>query len=161
MLNSGGCAVHPDGTLKDVSEIDWDYNPDGEMPASASANSNVVALPDSPPKIHSFFARQAPPATKLAGACHFIHTTHLSTCVINPNNLMNTIGPSSHMPSSTSPAKCKASGLVSSYHTIHKVIAKPSSDGDTVLAMRFAFPPLWRQLMLRRTEVITQVSMRA
>ena len=131
MSNSGhdhGCAVHPDGMLKDALEIVWDYNPDGEMPAPASAESNVVDLHNSPSKIHPFFAGQVPPAIKLAGACCSIHTTHPSACVIDPTNLMNTAGPSLGMPSSTTPVKCKASGPVPSRHVIRKVIAEPSSD---------------------------------
>jgi len=132
MSNSGhdhGCAVHPDDTLKDASEIDWDYDPDE---THAPADSTAAALPtNSPSRIHPFFAGRPPPTIKLAGARRSVRTTRPSARASDPNNMMSTVGSSSGMQSSTAAAKRKASGPAPSRRIVRKVIAEPSSDGES------------------------------
>jgi hypothetical protein len=57
-----GCAVNPDGSLKDASEIDWVFDKDDEAPLVA------------------------------AGSRHSGHTIRPSSCIIDPNNAMGLVG---------------------------------------------------------------------
>jgi hypothetical protein len=133
MLNSSdpdrSCAIRPDGTLKDASEIDWHYDPDKEV--SARADVAVAPLPtDSPPSIDPFFAGQAPVTIKVAGAHRSIHVTHPSARAIDPNNTMTAAGALLGMQSSTAPAKHKAAGPAPACHVARKVISEPSADDE-------------------------------
>ena len=69
-----GCTVHPDGTLKDSSEIDWHHDKDDKIPmvavsSSTSFNMVQVAAPSSK-GIHPFFAWKTAAAVVVAGSCH-------------------------------------------------------------------------------------------
>ncbi|KAF8799820.1 hypothetical protein BYT27DRAFT_7217371 [Phlegmacium glaucopus] len=76
-----GCAVHPDGTLKDASEIEWQYDKDDDAPmASCSSSSKSIA---------SFFAKKALPANLVAGSRHSARTTRPSARILDPENAMN------------------------------------------------------------------------
>jgi hypothetical protein len=118
-----GCAVRPDGTLKDASEIDWEFDPDG-ADLAAIPNSSTMAAPSSgaPLKIHPFFAGQAPPTINLAGSRRSARSTRPSARAIDPDNAMN------------APAKRKASGPAPKRCVSRKIIAErpePQSDGES------------------------------
>jgi hypothetical protein len=103
-----GCTVRPDGTLKDASEIDWDYDP--EEAAAAHINSTTVAASSSsaPLTIHPFFT----------GARCSTHAARPSACTMDPDNVMNAL------------AKCKASSPTQYRRLSHKIVVESQSDGE-------------------------------
>jgi hypothetical protein len=102
-----GCTVRPDGTLKDASEIDWDYDPD-EAVAEHINSTMAASFSSAPPNIHPFFT----------GACCSTHATCPSARTIDPDNMMN------------APAKHKASSPTQKHHLSHKIIVESQSDGE-------------------------------
>jgi hypothetical protein len=103
-----GCTVQPDGTLKDASEIDWDYDP--EEVAAAHIDSTTVAASSSsaPLTIHPFFT----------GACHSTHAAHPSVRTMDPDNVMNAL------------AKRKASSPTQYHRLSRKIVVESQSDGE-------------------------------
>jgi hypothetical protein len=71
--NPSGCAVHPDSTLKDASEIEWHNN---------KGHDSLIA----PAMPHPFFTH---PALTLAASHHSACTIRPSTHVLDPDNVMN------------------------------------------------------------------------
>jgi hypothetical protein len=80
-MASDSCAVAPDGTLLDASQILWFNDPDDNKPmvtaTSLTAQHHIPAT-----MLDSFFTK-VPPA-----ACRSTHASRLSTKAINPNNLI-------------------------------------------------------------------------
>jgi hypothetical protein len=60
-----GCAIHPDGSLKNASEIDWHFDKDDNAQFTVTEKS-----PKSGPSqtLHPFFLGQASPALLVAGS---------------------------------------------------------------------------------------------
>ena len=123
-----GCAVHPDGTLKDASEIDWHHDKDDKIPMAAVSSSkslNMVQVASSK-GIHSFFEWKTAAAAVIASSCCSGQTMCPSTHLTNPDNAMN--GPrSSSNPVSTRTQnsmtqKRKAASPASSHHVIHRAV---------------------------------------
>jgi hypothetical protein len=93
-----GCAVHPDGSLK---EIEWHFDKDNETPSTAAKK-----LPGSGPAssmssqtLHPFLLGHAQvPAIFVTGSCRSGRATRPSNHVVDPDNVMN----SAPVPSSTS-----------------------------------------------------------
>jgi hypothetical protein len=75
-LSSAGCAVRPDGTLKDASEIVFYRDKDDDSPIA-------------PTKVHPFFTNQPPPGLMVAGSRRSARTTRPSARIIDPDNAMN------------------------------------------------------------------------
>lgn len=115
--NDRGCAVRLDGNLKDASEIEWDYDPDGTVPIPADF---TMATPFStaPSKIHPFFTGQAPPAIKLAGARRSTRIIRPSARAVDPDNMMN------------APSKRKASGPASKRRVTRKTVAESQTRSE-------------------------------
>jgi hypothetical protein len=74
-----GCAVRPDGSLKEASEIDWTFDPDQETPPTAPA-----LLTSEKTKVHPFFSGEAPPAASRRSG----RATRPSNRIVDPNNVM-------------------------------------------------------------------------
>jgi hypothetical protein len=102
-----GCAVRPDGTLKDASEIDWDYDPD-EAVAEHIDSTTAASFSSAPLNIHPFFT----------GARRSTHAACPSAHTIDPDNMMN------------APAKCKASSPTQKCCLSRKIIVESQSDGE-------------------------------
>ena len=82
----------------------------------------VAPSSDASSKIHQFFAGQAPLTINLAGSHCFTHSTHLSACIIDPDNAINAL------------TKHKASGPAPNCCVSCKIIAewpKPQSNGES------------------------------
>ena len=139
-----GCAVHPDSTLKDASEIEWHHDKDDKIPMagaslSTSFNTAQVAAPSSK-GIHSFFEQKTAAAVIVAGSRHSGQTMCPSTCLTDPDNAMN--GPRSSSNSVTTwtqnsmTQKCKAASPTLSHRVIHRVVNSedegeaPITDGE-------------------------------
>jgi len=88
-----GCTVHPDGSLKDASEIKWHFNKDNETPMANPMPCESQASPGTlpPSQIHPFFSGCAVPATFIAGFCCSCHATHPSNHVVDPDNVMGSV----------------------------------------------------------------------
>lgn len=81
-----GCAVLPDGSLKDASEIEWHFDKNDETPiAPTLPGSSAVASP-----LHPFFSPHAP-AILVAGSRHSGRTARPSNRLVDPDNLMASI----------------------------------------------------------------------
>jgi hypothetical protein len=104
--NEHGCTIHPDGTLKDASEINWDYDPDEVVP-KITDTTMAASSSSAPAEIHPFFS----------GAHQSTRAIHPSACTIDPDNVMN------------ASAKRKASSPAPNHCLARKIIAKPQSNG--------------------------------
>jgi hypothetical protein len=102
-----GCAVRPDGTLKDASEIDWDYDPDDAV-AEQIDSTTAASSSSAPPKIHPFFT----------GARRSTRAARPSARTIDPDNVMN------------APAKRKASSPTQKRRLSRRIIVESQSDGE-------------------------------
>ena len=139
-----GCAVRPDGTLKDASEIEWHHDKDDEIPmagasSSTSFNTVQVAAPSSK-GIHSFFEQKTAAAVVVAGSRRSGRTMRPSTRLTDPDNAMN--GPRSSSNSVTTRTqngmtqKRKAASPASSRRVIRRVVNSedegeaPITDGE-------------------------------
>ena len=79
-----GCAVGPEGNLKDASEIQWYHDKDDDAPiatAPPSPASNGVAVP-------SFFSKNGP-VNIIAGSRRSTRSTRPSARILDPENAMN------------------------------------------------------------------------
>ena len=123
-----GCAVHPDSTLKDASEIDWHHDKDNKIPmvaVSSSKSLNTVQVA-SLKGIHSFFEQKTAAAVVIAGSHCSGRTMRPSTCLTDLDNAMN--GPHSSSNSVSTQTqngmtqKCKAASPASSRHVICRVV---------------------------------------
>ena len=96
-----GCALRPDGSLKDASEIEWQFDVDNDItpslsgPSSISGPSSGLSSGDSgPSKIHSFFSSTPTtsstlqPVTFAAGSRRSGRVTRPSNHILDPNNAM-------------------------------------------------------------------------
>jgi hypothetical protein len=87
-----GCAVRPDGTLKDAAEIEWHFDKDDEIPLTAAEKlpgSSPAASSSSPSPsqtVHPFFSGHAPPAISVRRSGRAIRP---SNRVVDPDNAMN------------------------------------------------------------------------
>ena len=139
-----GCAVRPDGTLKDASEIDWHHDKDDEIPmaavsSSTSFNTVQVAAPSSK-GIHPFFARKTAAAVVVASSRRSGRTMRPSTCLTDPDNAMNSPCSSSNSVSTRTQnsmtQKRKAASPASSRCVIRRVVNSedegeaPITDGE-------------------------------
>jgi hypothetical protein len=84
-----GCAVRSDGTLKDASEIEWEYDVDEASPKTPIPPVASTSL--TPPNIHPFFTGHPAPATGImaAGSRRSARTLRPSARILDPNNAMN------------------------------------------------------------------------
>jgi hypothetical protein len=133
-----GCAIHPNGSLKDASEIEWHFDKDDETPLTAAKKSpgSGPASSMSSQTLHPFLLGHAQaPAIFIAGSHHSGHATHPSNCVVDPDNVIN----SAPVPSSTSTrskvvtGKRKSSIQTSSRHVVQKIVhlSGDSDDNDS------------------------------
>ena len=102
-VSPAGCTVHPDGTLKDASEIKWFNDRDDETPLASSVSqvvSGAVAQ-----VVHPFFSGQSASAAIVAGSCHFVHTSCLLCRLLDLKEAATVLKESSSWHSDT---KCKA-----------------------------------------------------
>jgi hypothetical protein len=83
-----GCAVHPDGSLKDASEIDWHFNKDDNTPFTATEKLHKSGPSQT---LHLGFLGQASLALLVAGSCQSGYTIHPSNCIVDPDNVMNSV----------------------------------------------------------------------
>ena len=98
-----GCAVNPDVSLKDTSEIDWSFDKEDETPLTVAGNSlgstSGPAISESEPSqtFHPFFMGHAQaPAIFVAGSRRSGRAICPSNRVVDPDNAMNSApGPSS------------------------------------------------------------------
>jgi len=81
-MSSDNCAVGPDGELLDESEIPWVYDPDDDRPMPPATTSSTDQRQLSATTLDSFIT-QVPPA-----ACRSTCTSHPSTKVTDPDNVM-------------------------------------------------------------------------
>lgn len=126
-----GCAVRPDGTLKDASEIDWQFDKDNETPVvvhspSVSQGVAVVQPASSSQGITSFFLKIPAPAVIVAGARRSSRTSRPSTCVLDPDNALN--GHASPKQGSAG-QKRKAVPAPASRRVSRKVVVSDDEDG--------------------------------
>ena len=87
-MSPDGCAVHPDGTLKDASEIEWFNDKDDDAPLTSDSqpvSRAAVPFSDSsnsstpnPQVTHPFFSGQRQPAILVAGSRWSTRTTRPS-----------------------------------------------------------------------------------
>ncbi|KAF8225585.1 hypothetical protein L208DRAFT_1012419, partial [Tricholoma matsutake] len=80
-----GCAVCPDGSLKDALEIDWHFNKDDNTPFTVAAKSLEYG---SSQTLHPFFLGQASPAIIVAGSRRSSCAIRPSNHVVDPDNVM-------------------------------------------------------------------------
>jgi hypothetical protein len=93
-----GCALRPDGTLKDASEIRWHYDVDDELPmpsASTSSAPSTSSIPADNPKIHPFFTGQPPQGVMIAGSRRSGRAIRPSARILDPDNAMSAANPTS------------------------------------------------------------------
>jgi hypothetical protein len=90
--SDSGCTVCSDGTLKDVSEIEWHCNKDDDLPIA-------------PTQLHPFFTNQPAPAVMVAGSHRSACPLRHFACVVDPDNAMNK--GSSSIPASLTAVKQK------------------------------------------------------
>jgi hypothetical protein len=118
-----GCAVRPDGTLKDASEIKWSHDLDDETPLSRPAAAPAWNPAASSAPIHPFFSHRStqsivpvPPTN--TGSRRSGRTTRPSNRIIDPDNAMfaDTTG------------KRKAQGLKSTRNVNPKTISEDEDD---------------------------------
>ena len=94
-----GCALRPDGTLKDASEIDWQFDVDDDItpslsgPSSIGPSSGPSSGDSGPSKIHPFFSSAVVsstlrPATFAAGSRRSGRATRPSNRILDPDNAM-------------------------------------------------------------------------
>ena len=87
-----GCAVHPDGSLKDTSEIEWHFDKDNETPLTIAEKlpKSCPAASTSSQPLHSFLlGRAQSPAVVVTGSRRSGHATHPSNHVVDSDNSMN------------------------------------------------------------------------
>jgi len=81
-MSSDNCAVGPDGKLLDESEIDWVHDPDDDTPIAPAMTSSMDQCQLSATSLDSFVTQV--PLAAHQSTC----TSHLSTKVTDPNNVM-------------------------------------------------------------------------
>ncbi|KAF8803446.1 hypothetical protein BYT27DRAFT_7214747 [Phlegmacium glaucopus] len=90
MATSDQCALGPDGTMLEPSEIIWFNDPDNPTPIPPIGPiQQAGAFPHFPPKsptIHLFFHGGPPPVTMVAGSQCSTHVSHPSKRVLDPDN---------------------------------------------------------------------------
>jgi len=119
-----GCAVRPDGSLKDASEIEWHFDKDDETPiASASQGSPTVA-----PPTHPFFSAHAP-AILVAGSRRSGRTARPSNRLVDPDNAMASVAGTSS-PQSI-PRKRKAPQLKPTCRVIRRTVYISGDEGNS------------------------------
>ncbi|KAF8240608.1 hypothetical protein L208DRAFT_1231574 [Tricholoma matsutake] len=125
-----GCAVCPNGSLKDASEINWHFDKDDNTPFTVTAKSPESG---SSQTLHPFFLGQASPAILVAGS-------HQSGCAIHPSN--HVVDPDNVMNSTSSTQKQKAPVRKSSCHVIQMTVhlsedsCDDKSDGEDATTSR-------------------------
>ena len=118
-----GCAVHPNGSLKDASEIEWHFDKDDETPLTAAEK-----LPSSGPTLsssswtpHPFFSGHAQvPAIFVAGSRCSGHAICPSNCIVDPDNAMNSAPGRSSTRNKVVAGKWKAPTQISSHCIVQK-----------------------------------------
>jgi len=117
MANSvSQCAVGPDGTLLDTSDIQWFNDPDDVEPLPStllSVTPGDSTVTSSEPEVHPFCRKSVLPATTVAGALQSTHAIHPSARAIDPDNMET---------STSTRQKCSCKASLPSQHTSHKVI---------------------------------------
>ena len=87
-----GCALRPDGTLKDASEIDWSFDRDDDDTPSLSSTSAVASTSGpSGPEVHPFFSGTLRPATFAAASRRSGRATRPSNRIADPDNVMGIV----------------------------------------------------------------------
>jgi len=81
-----GCAVRPNGSLKDALEIDWHFDKDDHTPFTVAAKSPESG---SSQMLHPFFSGQASPAILVTGSRRSGRTICPSNRIVDPDNVMN------------------------------------------------------------------------
>lgn len=124
-----GCAVRPDGSLKDASEIDWHFDKDDDTPSSPAEKLCGSGPPDSSQILHPFFSGHASPAVLVAGSRRSSRTSRPSNRVVDPDNVMNSaIGTSSTRKVAT--GKRKAQNHKPACRVIQKTSHVSGDSGD-------------------------------
>jgi len=93
-MASEGCAVGPDGELRDVSEIEFFNDPNDDQPIAPATTSLTVQ-----PLLNSFVTKLPPPARRSN------RVPRPSTKVIDPDNAMATKCKTSDAPN-PNPSRC-------------------------------------------------------
>ena len=118
-----GCAIHPDGSLKDASEIEWHFDKDDETPLTATEKSPSPGptLSSSSWTPHPFFLGHAQaPEIFVAGSHHSSHAIHPSNCIVDPDNVMNSAPGWSSTKNKVVAGKRKAPTQIFSCHVVQK-----------------------------------------
>jgi hypothetical protein len=128
-----GCAVHPDGSLKDASEIEWHFDKDDETPLTATEKSpgSGPAASTSSQTLHPFLLGHAQaPAIFVAGSRRSGRATRPSNRVVDPDNAMNSAPVPSSTRSKVVTGKRKASIQKSSSRRVVQKIVHLSGNSD-------------------------------
>jgi hypothetical protein len=128
-----GCAVHPNGSLKDASEIEWHFDKDDETPLTATEKSpgSGSASSTSSQTLHPFLLGHAQaPAIFVAGSRRSGRATCPSNRVVDPDNAMNSAPVPSSKKSKVVTGKRKASIQRSSSRCVVQKIVHLSGDSD-------------------------------
>ena len=88
-LPDPGCAIRPDGSLKDASEIDWHFDKDDDAPITMAEKSPMSGPPGSSHILHPYFLGHASPAVQVAGSRRSSCASRPSNHVVDPDNAMN------------------------------------------------------------------------
>jgi len=111
-----GCAIRPDNSLKDASEIEWSYDKDNDSPMAP-----VSSTSESSTTVHPFFTR-CPPAKVVAGSRRSARALRPSARIRDPDNVMNNSASSSSAPNpSAANGKRKAPPSLPSRRIARKV----------------------------------------
>ncbi|KAF8810836.1 hypothetical protein BYT27DRAFT_7091006 [Phlegmacium glaucopus] len=87
MATSDQCALGPDGTMLEPSEIIWFNDPDDPTPIPPIQQAGTFpTFPPKSPTIHPFFHGGPPPATMVAGSRRSTRVSHPSKRVLDPDN---------------------------------------------------------------------------
>jgi hypothetical protein len=87
--SASGCAVGPDGSLLDASQIKWFHDADDALPfapASSSPSSGDKASTSSEAGVHPLFRRRPAATLKVAGARRSARALRPSARMIDPDN---------------------------------------------------------------------------
>jgi hypothetical protein len=129
--STSSCAVGPDGTLLNVSKIQWFNDPDNNNPLPSLSSPVPTTLENgasvsSQQEIHPFFKHTAPPATITAGTRQSTRAIRPSARAIDPNHIEG---------STSTQQKLSHKASLSSRHITHKIDqSNEASEYDNALA---------------------------
>lgn len=134
-VDDPGCAVRSDGTLKDASEIEWQYDKDNKSPMVAPSSPEMTkasASSSKGPGIASFFLKKATPAVVVAGSHRSSRMVRPSAHALDPDNAMtgqiSSSKPAAARAREGTSHKRKSSSLALSRRVSRKVITSDDED---------------------------------